>query len=65
MPYTYDDYPNTMKNLSPEVRKKAIDILNKLIEEEKMDGGMAIATSISKAREWAAKKGKSNSEKNS
>lgn len=60
MPYTYENYPNTMKNLTPEVRKKAIDILNKLIEDRDMDGGMAIATSISKAREWAAKTRKGN-----
>jgi uncharacterized protein YdaT len=63
MPYTYDDYPNTMKNLSPDVRKKAIDILNKLIEEKNMDSGMAIATSISKAREWASKTGRTGSDK--
>jgi uncharacterized protein YdaT len=35
MPYTKNDYPDSMKNLSSDVREKAIDILNKLLEEKK------------------------------
>jgi len=54
MPYTKDNYPNTMKNLNEEVRKKAIEILNKLLEDKNMDESIAIPTSISRAKDWAA-----------
>jgi uncharacterized protein YdaT len=56
MPYTKKDYPASMKNLVPEIREKAIDILNGLIEEEKMKIGYAIPTAISRAKDWAAKR---------
>ena len=55
MPYTYKKYPNTMKNLAPATRNKAIDILNKLKKEKKMDSANAIPTAIEKAKEWAGK----------
>lgn len=57
MPYSKDKYPDSMKNLNPKVREKAIDILNSLIEEGKMNEGMAIATATKKAKEWAEDKG--------
>lgn len=59
MPYTKKDYPQSMKNLIPEIRHKAIDILNVLIDEEKMEIGYAIPTAISRAKDWAANRGKS------
>lgn len=57
MPYTKDNYPNTMKNLNEEVRNKAIDILNRLLEDKNMDESIAIPTSISRAKDWAANRG--------
>lgn len=51
MPWTKDDYPNTMKNLDKNVRLKAIDILNAMLadgyEEEN-----AIPIAISQAKSW-------------
>src|SRR6056297_1420014 len=58
MPYTKKNYPNTMKNLSSDVREKAIEILNTLLEEKKMDESIAIPTSISRAKDWASNRGK-------
>lgn len=64
MPWTKKDYPNSMKNLSGSVRNKAIEIGNALVEEGNMKEGIAIATAISRAKDWAAghhKNAKSNS----
>ena len=58
MPWTKNDYPNAMKNLPSEVREKSIEIANALLEEKKMDEGIAIATAISRAKDWAANRGK-------
>ncbi len=58
MPWTKTDYPVSMKNLPKEVRDKAIEIANALLEERKMDEGIAIATAISRAKDWAANRGK-------
>ncbi len=33
MPWTDDDYPTSMKNLTAEVRRKAIDIANALLDD--------------------------------
>jgi uncharacterized protein YdaT len=54
MPYTKNNYPNTMKNIPEKVREKAIEILNKLLEDKNMDESIAIPTSISRAKDWAA-----------
>lgn len=43
-----------MKNLPEPVRDKAIEIANALLEEKNMDEGIAIATAISRAKDWAA-----------
>lgn len=51
MPYTKDDYPNTMKNLDNDTRLKAIDILNAMLEEGYKEEN-AIPISISQAKEW-------------
>jgi uncharacterized protein YdaT len=53
MPWTKKNYPNSMKNLDPHVRDKAIEIANALMEEESMEEGKAIPIAISKAKEWA------------
>ena len=58
MPWTNSDYPDAMKNLPDEVRKKSIEIANALLEETKMNEGIAIATAISRAKDWAANRGK-------
>jgi uncharacterized protein YdaT len=58
MPWTKSDYPNSMKNLPKEVREKSIEIANALLEEKSMDEGIAIATAISRAKDWAANRGK-------
>lgn len=58
MPWTKRDYPVSMKNLPGEVRGKAIDIGNALLEDRSMDEGIAIATAISRAKDWAANRGK-------
>lgn len=51
MPWTKTDYPDSMKNLAPRIRKKAIEIANALLEDG-MEEGSAIPIGISKAKEW-------------
>lgn len=58
MPWTKSDYPDSMKNLPAGVRNKAIDIANALLDEKDMNEGIAIATAISRAKDWAANRGK-------
>jgi uncharacterized protein YdaT len=58
MPWTKSDYPYSMKNLPLEVRNKAIEIANALLEERHMEDGIAIATGISRAKDWAKEHGK-------
>jgi len=58
MPWTKNDYPDAMKNLPKEVREKSIEIANALLEETRMNEGIAIATAISRAKDWAANRGK-------
>lgn len=57
MPWTKDDYPASMKNLDLDVRKKAIEIANAVLEEDN-DEGKAIAIGIDKAREYFHNHGK-------
>ena len=58
MPWTKKNYPDSMKNLPVVVRNKAIEIGNALLEEKKLREGIAIATAISRAKDWAAVRGK-------
>ncbi|MGZ3901313.1 MAG: DUF2188 domain-containing protein [Bacteroidia bacterium] len=58
MPWTKTNYPDSMKSLPVEVRNKAIEIGNALLDEEKMEEGIAIATAISRAKDWAAQRDK-------
>ena len=52
MPWDKNNFPNSMKFLHPEVREKAIEIANVLIDEGR-EAGIAIATAISRAKDWA------------
>jgi uncharacterized protein YdaT len=51
MPWNKNDYPASFKNLEPDVRNKAIEIANALLEEG-YDDGRAIPIAMSKAREY-------------
>lgn len=51
MPWSYQDYPDSMKNLPKHIRKKAIDIANALLEEDS-DEGRAIPIAIAQARKY-------------
>lgn len=63
MPWTKRNYPDSMKGLSKTVRDKAIEIANTLIEERNMSEGIAIATAISRAKDWAKNHGKRSENK--
>lgn len=58
MPWNKQTYPPAMKNLPAGVRNKAVEIANVLLEEKDMDEGIAIATAISRAKDWAENRGK-------
>lgn len=64
MPWTKSTYPDSMKNLPAGVRNKAIEIANALLEERGMNEGIAIATATSRAKDWAATRGKPLKKKN-
>ena len=51
MPYSKNDYPQSMKNLDDIVLIKAIDILNAMLAEG-YDENAAIPIAISQAKEW-------------
>jgi uncharacterized protein YdaT len=53
MPWNADYYPASMKNLPPQVRAKAIEIANALLEAGRPEG-QAIRIGIARARQWAA-----------
>jgi uncharacterized protein YdaT len=53
MPWTADYFPVSMKHLPTNVRQKAIEIANALLDEG-MDEAKAIRIAIAKAKEWAA-----------
>jgi uncharacterized protein YdaT len=54
MPWSKDDYPNSMKNLKPKVREKAIEIAEAMRKENNPEG-LCIATGIKKAKELHSK----------
>jgi len=56
MPWTYKDYPVSMKNLDPLVRRKAIDIANALVDDG-YDDERAIPIAISQAKTWYENRG--------
>lgn len=51
MPWNMNDYPVSMKNLDPLIRKKAIDIGNALLHDGYPDD-RAIPIAISQAEKW-------------
>lgn len=46
-----------MKTLPEEVRRKAIEIANALLEKGDMSEGIVIATAIKHAKQWARRRG--------
>jgi uncharacterized protein YdaT len=54
MPWTSDYFPVSMKNLPPEVRAKAIEIANALLEAGRPEG-QAIRIAIARAKQWASR----------
>lgn len=57
MPWSKTDYPASMKNLTTEVRNKAIDIANALLDE-RYEEGRAIAIATAQAEKWAQRRDK-------
>lgn len=57
MPWTDNDYPVSMKNLTAEVRHKAIEIANALLAEGYQEG-RAIAIATAQAEKWAVRRDK-------
>lgn len=51
MPWDEHDYPDSMKNMDPLLRKKAIDIANAL-ESQGYEDGRAIPIAHAQAQEW-------------
>lgn len=67
MPWSKQDYPNSMKNLGERTRNKAIEIANALLEDG-YDDSRAIAIATSQAKQWAENRGydgRSSSDSNS
>jgi uncharacterized protein YdaT len=56
MPWTTSRYPASMKNLPAGVREKAIVIANAVLEDGYSEG-LAIRIAISRAKEWASRRG--------
>ena len=52
MPWYNGDYPPSYKNLPVRIREKAAEIANAILEESG-DEGMAIATGVKRAKQWA------------
>ncbi|MGB5082977.1 MAG: hypothetical protein WBO23_19785 [Burkholderiales bacterium] len=57
MPWTPAYYPVSMKNLPPEVRSKAVEIANALLESGRPEG-QAIRIAIARAKQWASRGGR-------
>ncbi|AEI41161.1 hypothetical protein [Paenibacillus mucilaginosus] len=51
MPWRDGDYPPSMKNMDPQIRHKAVEIANALLEDGHEEG-RAIAIATAKAKEW-------------
>lgn len=56
MPWNDNDYPPSLKNFNPEVRSKAVEIANALLEEG-FEEGSAIAIATDRAEDWARNRG--------
>lgn len=57
MPWSTGNYPASMKNLTAEVRDKAVEIANALLEEG-YEEGRAIAIATAQAEKWAKRRDK-------
>lgn len=57
MPWNQQQHPASMKHLTEEVRDKAIEIANALLDEG-YEEGKAIAIGTAKAEEWAERRHK-------
>ena len=57
MPWTKDNYPDSLKNFMAPIRYKAIDIANALLEDG-YDEGRAISIATAQAKEWGENRGK-------
>ena len=53
MPWDKENFPDSMKNMDPKVRNKAIETGNALVGEKGMEEGRAVAIAISQAKKWA------------
>jgi uncharacterized protein YdaT len=58
LPWDENYFPRSMTNLAPEIRLKAIEIANALLEEG-YEEGRAIRIAIAKAKEWAENRARS------
>ncbi|HCX63658.1 MAG TPA: hypothetical protein DHN33_00410 [Eubacteriaceae bacterium] len=58
MPWTKNDYPESMKNMEEPLREKAIEIANRLLEDG-YEKNRAIPIAISQAKEWYKNRGES------
>jgi uncharacterized protein YdaT len=54
MPWDKKNYPRSLKNFTPEVREKAVEIANALLAEGNLNEGIVIATAISRAKDCTA-----------
>jgi uncharacterized protein YdaT len=57
MPWTKDDYPDSLKNFMAPIRYKAIEIANALLEDG-YEEGRAIAIATAQAKEWGENRDK-------
>jgi len=63
MPWSKDDYPDSLKNFMAPVRNKAVEIANALLEDG-YEEGRAIAIATAQAKEWAENRNKQVRKKN-
>lgn len=52
MTWTFEDFGADLKELDPRVRDKALEIANRLMEEEEYTEGEAVKEAIKQAEEW-------------
>ncbi|PSG96693.1 hypothetical protein BRD56_09430 [Thermoplasmatales archaeon SW_10_69_26] len=50
MPWSEQDYPSSMANMDPDLRREAISIANRLVEEEDCDEARAISIARTQAK---------------
>lgn len=57
MPWSHKSPPDSMKNLEPKIRNKAVDIANALYGQDKEEGEI-ISIAIAQAKKWAVNEAK-------